>query len=103
VLCAATAAAIVVAAGGCGEDDLVFPGGTPPATSTSAVTQTVGTATPTPTGTRTVTGTPTVRGTVVSPTCSQSGQPCFDPVLRCCTGTCPNLPAPFSALNVCVG
>ena len=106
LLCAATAV-VVVLAGGCGKDDLVFPGskGTPTETGTVTGTVTV-TDTPTPSGTLTDTPqgttTPTPHTTttpIVVPThCSQSGQPCLEPALKCCTGIC--LPAP---LSVCLG
>ena len=102
LLCAATAAAVVLA-GGCGKDDLVFPGskGTPTGTGTVTVTDTPtpgGTLTDTPPGTTTPTPHTTTTPIVVPTHCSQSGQPCLEPALKCCTGIC--LPAP---LSVCLG
>ena len=103
------AAVAVVLSGGCGDEDLVFPGGsgTPTGTTTANATSTpTGTLTATPRATNTTrpTGTPgtTPSGTttpIVVPTvCSNSGGPCSEPILRCCTGIC--LPAP---LSICLG
>ena len=104
-LLSVVAAVAVVLSGGCGEGDLVFPGGKTTPTGTTTTTTT--TATATPTGTLTATPRPTNPGAtpggtttpIVVPTvCSKSGGPCSEPLLKCCTGIC--LPAP---LSVCLG
>ena len=99
LFCAATACAIVIAAGGCGDDNLVFPGGKTPAVTGTVATQTVGTATPTPQGTSSPTGTP--RAGVTPPSCATIGQSCS--LLKpCCSGASQCLPPPVLGLPVSI-